>query len=182
MLTGNRDYNEIYEQYKNLVLQVAYIYSGRDYHAAEDIAQDILLKLYEGYDDFDKEKIKAWLSVVAKNMAINYMKKRDKEYFSEDYDSIAENELIKESIEDEYMENVHDREAKSLHDQILEGLMEKNPRWHDAVLLAYYMDIPQERAAEIMGVRIGVLHSILHRAKVWIRKTYSTEYEEMRRK
>lgn len=60
--------------------------------------------------------------------------------------------------------------------------MEKNSRWHDAVLFAYYMDIPQERVAEMMGVRIGVLHSILHRAKVWIRKTYGVEYEEMNRK
>ena len=44
------------------------------------------------------------------------------------------------------------------------------------------MDIPQERVAEIMGIKIGVLHSILHRAKVWIRKTYGVEYEEMSRK
>lgn len=28
MLTGNREYNEIYKKYKNLVLKVAYIYSG----------------------------------------------------------------------------------------------------------------------------------------------------------
>lgn len=27
MLTGNREYNEIYKKYKNLVLKVAYIYS-----------------------------------------------------------------------------------------------------------------------------------------------------------
>ena len=29
MLTGNREYNEIYKKYKNLVLKVAYIYSGK---------------------------------------------------------------------------------------------------------------------------------------------------------
>lgn len=31
MLTGNREYNEIYKKYKNLVLKVAYIYSGDNY-------------------------------------------------------------------------------------------------------------------------------------------------------
>ena len=31
MLTGNREFNEIYEEYKNLVLKAAYIYSGNDY-------------------------------------------------------------------------------------------------------------------------------------------------------
>ena len=28
MLTGNREFNEIYEKYKNLVLKTAYISSG----------------------------------------------------------------------------------------------------------------------------------------------------------
>ena len=31
MFTGNREFNEIYEKYKNLVLKVAYIYSGNNY-------------------------------------------------------------------------------------------------------------------------------------------------------
>ena len=79
-------------------------------------------------------------------------------------------------------EQEHTADTATLNDRILSGLMEKNSRWHDAVLFAYYMDIPQERVAEMMGVRIGVLHSILHRAKVWIRKTYGVEYEEMNRK
>ena len=86
------------------------------------------------------------------------------------------------STEEGYIEREHKTEKENLNDRILSGLMEKNQRWHDAVLLAYYMDIPQERVAEIMGVKIGVLHSILHRAKVWIRKTYGVEYEEMSRK
>lgn len=55
MLTGNREYNEIYKKYKNLVLKVAYIYSGDNYDAAEDITQDTFLKLYIGF-----EELKVW--------------------------------------------------------------------------------------------------------------------------
>ena len=47
MLTENREFNEIYEQYKNLILKAAYTYSG-SYSAAEDITQDTFLKLYMG--------------------------------------------------------------------------------------------------------------------------------------
>lgn len=32
-----------------------------------------------------------------------------------------------------------------------------------------------------MGIRLEVLHSLLHRAKKWIKKKYGTEYEEMNR-
>lgn len=38
MLTENREFNEIYEKYKNLILKAAYTYSG-SYSAAEDITQ-----------------------------------------------------------------------------------------------------------------------------------------------
>lgn len=37
------------------------------------------------------------------------------------------------------------------------------------------------KAAELMGIRLEVLHSLLHRAKKWIKKKYGTEYEEMNR-
>src|SRR5699024_2319831 len=100
----------------------------------------------------------------------------------DDEESGLENILSTESTEEGYIERERTSEKENLNDRILSGLMEKNQRWHDAVMFSYYMDIPQERVAEIMGVKIGVLHSILHRAKVWIRKTYGVEYEEMSRK
>ena len=182
MLTGNREFNEIYEKYKNLVLKVAYIYSGNNYDAAEDITQDTFLKLYTGFKDFKAEKIPSWLYTVTKNSAINYKKKYGRLVSVDDEENVMINTLSTESTEEEYIERERTVQTENLNDRILSGLMEKNPRWHDAVLFAYYMDIPQERVAEIMGIKIGVLHSILHRAKVWVRKTYGVEYEEMREK
>lgn len=46
-------------------------------------------------------------------------------------------------------------------------------------MLVYYMEVPQVKAAEMMGVRKEVLHALLHRAKKWIRKKFGAEYEEM---
>ena len=59
MLTGNREYNEIYKKYKNLVLKVAYIYSGDNYDAAEDITQDTFLKLYIGFEELKDGNVSA---------------------------------------------------------------------------------------------------------------------------
>ena len=50
MLTGNREFNESYENYKNLILRTAYTYSGNR-EAAEDITQETFLKLYIGYEE-----------------------------------------------------------------------------------------------------------------------------------
>ena len=182
MLTGNREFNEIYEKYKNLVLKAAYIYSGNNYDVAEDITQDTFLKLYIKFDDLKGGNLSAWLFTTAKNAALNYKKKHDREILSVDDEEYTDDEPYRESTEEEYAENELERERARLHDRIFQGLMEKNPRWYEAVFLAYYMEIPQEKVAQMMDIRLGVLHSILHRAKKWIRKTYGVEYEEMNRK
>ncbi|MDN0060111.1 sigma-70 family RNA polymerase sigma factor [Mediterraneibacter glycyrrhizinilyticus] len=182
MLTGNREFNEIYEKYKNLVLKAAYIYSGNNYDVAEDITQDTFLKLYTRFDDLKGGNLSAWLFTTAKNAALNYKKKHDREILSVDDEEYTDDEPYRESTEEEYAENELERERARLHDRIFQGLMEKNPRWYEAVFLAYYMEIPQEKVAQMMDIRLGVLHSILHRAKKWIRKTYGVEYEEMNRK
>ena len=111
-----------------------------------------------------------------------YKKKHDREILSVDDEEYTDDEPYRESTEEEYAENELERERARLHDRIFQGLMEKNPRWYEAVFLAYYMEIPQEKVAQMMDIRLGVLHSILHRAKKWIRKTYGVEYEEMNRK
>ena len=74
MLTENREFNEIYEQYKNLILKAAYTYSG-SYSEAEDITQDTFLKLYMGYDSMKKKNISSWLFTTAKKCGIKLQEK-----------------------------------------------------------------------------------------------------------
>ena len=72
MFTGNREFNEIYEEYKNLVLKAAYMYSGDNCDVAEDITQDTFLKLYVDFEELKKGNIPSWLFTTAKNAAINF--------------------------------------------------------------------------------------------------------------
>ena len=82
MLTGNREYNEIYKKYKNLVLKVAYIYSGDNYDAAEDITQDTFLKLYIGFEELKDGNSFGMVIYNSKNSALNFNKKFKREVLS----------------------------------------------------------------------------------------------------
>lgn len=179
MLTGNREYNEIYKKYKNLVLKVAYIYSGDNYDAAEDITQDTFLKLYIGFEKLKDGNVSAWLYTTAKNSALNYRKKYKREMLSEDDELYKNNDQFGDSLETEYLKNEINLYKKEFHNKIMSALSQKNPRWYEAVMLVYYMEVPQVKASEMMGVRKEVLHALLHRAKKWIRKKFGAEYEEM---
>ena len=74
MFTGNREFNEIYEQYKNLVLKAAYMYSGDNSDVAEDITQETFLRLYVNFEELKNGNIPSWLFTTAKNEAINIKK------------------------------------------------------------------------------------------------------------
>lgn len=175
-------YHEVYEKYKNLVLKVAYAYSG-DYDAAEDIMQNTFLKLYMYFEDMHQGNLKSWLYTTAKHMAINHRKRMNRELFeSEAADgSFTMDSIPTRSVEDEFLMSSRDLEIAILHEKIFVEILEKNPRWYEALRLIYMMEVPQKKVADEMGISINVLHSLLHRAKEWIRKEYGVEYHEMNR-
>lgn len=180
MLTENHEFDEVYGRYKNLVLKAAYTYSG-NYDVAEDITQITFLQLYIYYNDMNHSNIKSWLFTTAKNRALNYRKKASREILKDEMAKEGIIQDMKESAEDEFMEIHRDLNRSELHEKIFLALMEKNQRWYDAITMAYYLEIPQAKVAEEMGIRIEVLHSILHRAKEWIKKEFGVEYDELNR-
>ncbi len=182
MFTGNREFNEIYEQYKNLVLKAAYMYSGDNSDVAEDITQDTFLKLYVNFEELQRGNIPSWLFTTAKNEALNFRKKSQREILVGEQEEMEHSLPTCESAEENYLKNERKEDNGRLHEKIFSELLVKNRRWHDAILLVYYMDIPQAKAAEMLGMRTQALHTMLHRAKKWIRKKYGVEYEEMNRK
>lgn len=182
MVTGNHEFDEIYYKYRNLVLKTAYLYSG-SYDASEDITQETFFKLYKAYDSMRKDNIPAWLITITKNAALNYSKKANRETIlnTDEEESEIESELIRESTEIEYFEEWKEKERARLHKEIFDGLQKKNTRWYECIMYVCYMEMPQAKAAEIMGIRTEVLHSMLHRARKWIKKKYGAEYEEINR-
>lgn len=121
-----------------------------------------------------------------KKCGIKLQEKHSREIFEidENWDSeedTEKNEAQINSAEEQFLEDELQKQRLELHEKIFTNLMEKNERWYDAIVLVYYMEMPQAKAAELMGIRLEVLHSLLHRAKKWIKKKYGTEYEEMNR-
>ena len=174
-------YYEVYDRYKNLVLKVAYDYSG-DFDAAEDIMQNTFLKLYMYFENMRQDNLKAWLYTTAKHAAINYRRKADKEVLEESEDSTIDRlSGVADSAEAEVFCRKGKEEAACLHERIMTDMMGKNPRWHEAIMMVYVMEIPQTKVAEKMGISVNVLYSMLHRAKEWIQKEYGVEYQEMKR-
>jgi len=166
---------KLYQMYEDDVYKTC-LYFAKDEHIARDMTQKTFFSIYDHYDNIKPGRVKPYLIRTAKNITMNFL--RDFKRLREgQIDDLNEEDLKVLSVEDVYIREESAMLARELSNSILTCLYHKNKRWYELVVLAYYFDIPQEKIAEHMGVKVDVIYSRLYRAKQWIRNNYQKEYE-----
>jgi RNA polymerase sigma-70 factor (ECF subfamily) len=91
-LQGNYDaFRKLLERYQDMVYGVAYSYL-RNFHDAQDLAQEVFLKVYHKLAAYDrKHAFSSWLYVIAKRAALDWLKAHQR---------IPESEAITEDLPD----------------------------------------------------------------------------------
>lgn len=175
---GKSGFDTMYDKYSALVFQTALMYI-KDWHTAEDIVQETFLRyyIYMGHDVI--RNTKRWLLTTARNIALNHIRDFEREQLT-DFQGLNEEELgYGSSCENIFFEKLWRKEVFGATTTILDALYEKNRRWFDAVTLVYCMERPQKEVAECMGVNLETLHSMLYRARSWIKENYREEYDHI---
>ncbi len=87
---GNHEaFHLVYERYRSL-LYIVILSIVKDEPTAEDLLQDTFLKIYQKANTIkDYQKFQAWAVMIAKNLAINELKKKKEEAWQETYDNVA---------------------------------------------------------------------------------------------
>ncbi len=174
--SDNNAFDTIYRNYVNKVYKTALHYTC-NHHTAEEITQTVFMKLYMNLEHVKEEAIGAWLLTAAKNAALNENRKRSKE-------SLKESDTYEESLRtdpsgDECIELLYTEEYRELAHSIFTDLYHTNQRWYEAVTITYLLEKPQKEVAEVMGISLEMLHSMLYRAKKWIKKNYREKYDSL---
>ncbi len=186
-MTENIGFNKVYNDYKNLVLKAAHIYTG-DLDTAEDVMQETFLALYsdmseKGIENIEEySNIKSWLYTTAKHRAINYRKKTNKVISADSEEGAdAMQSAVSESMESMYLNEMTEKMRSDLHERIFTALMKKNKRWHEAIMMICYLGVPTEEAAGRLRMTENALYVMMHRARNWIQNEFGVEYEELNR-
>lgn len=164
-------FEEIIDQYQD------YIYSlclgiVRDPHMSADITQEIFMKMYTSIGGYNHQGFKTWVSRIATNTSIDYIRKRTKEREKViSLDSYqASNSLPGDLDTPESLLVEKDREEKLLF--IYEGL---SPKYRD-VIKKYYMENKNYAAiAKEEGISIRAVESRLYRAKKMMKKGWEAK-------
>lgn len=175
---GRQGFDAIYEKYKDLIFQTALLYIN-EWYAAEDIMQETFLRYYIYMEHTRVENTKNWLLTTAKNITLNYIRDNSRAICLD----LGEDEEgaygLGESGEEIFFDKLWRREVLRSAGTILGALYRRNRRWYDAVTLVYCMEKPQKQVAECMGMSLESLQSMLYRARNWIKKHYSEEYDHI---
>ncbi|MFO1242652.1 MAG: sigma-70 family RNA polymerase sigma factor [Rickettsiales bacterium] len=136
--------------------RVAYRFLGNR-ERAEDMVQEAFLKLWENpsiWNPGSNAKFTTWFYRVVVNLCLDAKKKYTPLQLAEDFDAADEAETQEEAL--------IETEKRALLDKEINDLPE---RQKTAVVLCFMEGLSNQEAAEVMGLQLKALQSLLMRAK-----------------
>src|SRR6187399_899128 len=136
-------WESIVRMYRRKVFNVAYKFVGR-HDQAEDLTQDVFLKLYKSLDTFDRRaNFQTWLISVSRNLCIDHYRsaRKEREVVNRDVDP---NDLTPPAPERSAQAELEQRDRVRLLRQALDGLP---PSLRTAVMLRDIQELTYQEIA-----------------------------------
>jgi len=154
---------EVYDRYSGIVYSVALRVLG-DTGAAEDVLQEVFMQLWRNPDVFDSSRgnLGPWLAVIARNRAIDALRKRRPESDIEDVVVSVHPNMAADADRARAMEKVRD----SL------GSMPAAQR--SALEMAYFEGLSHSEIASKTGEPLGTIKTRIRSGLLTLRKVFET--------
>ncbi len=134
-----------------------------DYDQAEDIVQDIFVKLWQDFDEFRHIKdLKAYLFKADRNSSMNFLKHiKVREKF------IVDSEVLSSSTERSHEESISEEESKKRVHQAVNKLPDN---WKEAFVLSKYDKLKYHEIAEEMNISQKTVEKYISKALQFLRQ------------
>lgn len=164
---------EIYYEFYDYIYGMIY-YIVKDHSTCEDIIQDSFIKVINNKPVFENEiKLKAWLKVVARNSAINFLRKNKKHRNHLDTDSVF---MYMEDIPQLAPSVEHVVETQMMEESILRHLKKLKPEFRILIEYRWKHGLSYKEMAELLDLSEEVIKQRLFRARENIKKMLQKEW------
>ena len=154
-------WEEIVRQYRRKVFNIAYKFVGR-HDQAEDLTQDVFLKLYKSLDTFDRRaNFQTWLISVSRNLCIDHYRsvRKEREAINRDVDPAELATVAPNPAADTRLEH---RDRVRLLRVALDRLA---PTLRSAVMLRDIHELSYQEIAERLRLPEGTVKSRINRGR-----------------
>lgn len=166
-VAGNQDVFEfIYQETSGFLFRVIYR-MVKSRQEAEDLMQDVYIKIFENKKSYDKNKaaFNTWIYRIAVNHTLNHLKKRSRLVFTD-------LEITGHDYTDDYLDKISSQEDLSVVRKALAGV---KPDFRICLVLADVEGRTYEEIAAILNIKIGTVRSRLNRGRKALLEIYRKE-------
>ena len=159
------------DTYQLMVVNTCYAFV-HDRDEAEDIAQDVFVQVFESLGRFLFEsKLSTWLYRIAVNRSINHCKSPRGRAIKIDIDSWKQQEVA-QSVEMPQQQILEEQEQIELLHKAIDKLPENQ---RTALILNKYEELSYKEIADVIGVSLSSVESLIFRAKNNLEKIFNTK-------
>ncbi len=168
-LRGDSDaLNFLIERYLRRIYNFAARYIGNA-KEAEDLTQEIFLKIWKGLKKFNSQKsFKTWLFSIARNVCIDYLRRKKTPVFSALENDDSEN--FSDKIIDESSSIVEKINKQELRREMNKYLMQLSEVNRSVLILHYNQQLAFREIAKMLDESLDTVKSRHRRALIYLRK------------
>lgn len=156
-------WEEVVQQHFGRVYRLAFRLSGNQ-HDAEDITQDVFIKVFRSLAGLKPGSIEGWLHRITTNVFLDQVRRKKRirmEYMGEQDTGYADrSELSNPERHFDYQD---------LDLDIQNALNQLSPQYRVVVVLCDIEGLSYEEIAQTLGIKLGTVRSRLHRGRAKLR-------------
>ncbi|MEO6815223.1 MAG: RNA polymerase sigma factor [Edaphobacter sp.] len=152
------------------IYAICYRFTGSSTDA-EDLTQDVFLKLYKNLASFDTQKgsFQTWITTLARNLLVDHFRRTRLDRASESLDVSFDGEDGSPTMGDRLADNRPSQEqhvaSMELKSQIQDALKQLSPELREAVILRDLEDMDYKEIAQVLRIPEGTVKSRISRGR-----------------
>jgi len=159
----------IIDRYKRKLLNYIIRISGFRLEEAEDVLQDVFIKVYRNLNDFDASlKFSSWIFRIAHNEAISAFRKNK---IRPHFNALELNDEIANKIASDF--DIKKRiDEKLLRQKVDQTLSDMDQKYREVIVLKFLEEKDYREISDIIKKPMGTVASLMNRAKKEFKKRY----------
>jgi len=164
-INNSKDFERLFISYNEQIFRLVFFKTGFNKELAQDIAQDIFLKVWEKRENFDptKSSLKNWIYTIAKNKIIDYYRTRKK---------------VEVEYNDELAKTIYTKkEDAELSERVFKMIGKLSEEEREIITLRYIQDYSVKEISSILEKNYSATKVQLHRAIKKLRELVEEQNE-----
>ena len=174
---GDKDsFEEIVDLYKNYVFAIILNFI-KDYNEVENVAQEVFLQIYISLPEYKNDNFKAWVSKVASNKSIDWIRKKKSKFREE---TMEKSDYLIDVVNIEKEKTPEDiLLQKEKTKEISEMCKSVSPIYEDVIIKFYLEGKSYEEIAEEENVAVKTIASRLYRGRNMLKEKWREKDETL---